>query len=47
MATKQRDPDIDGWISDRDAQENFNDSFRNCKIINHNDEFKFLPSFNI
>jgi len=35
MATKQRDPDIDGWISDRDAQENFNDSFRNRKIINH------------
>jgi len=35
MATKQRDPNIDGWISDHDAQENFNDSFRNRKIINH------------
>ena len=35
MATKQRDPDIDGWISDRDAQEHFNESFRNRKIINH------------
>jgi len=24
MATKQRDPNIDGWISDPEAQENFN-----------------------
>jgi len=35
MATKQRDPDIDGWISDSAAQEHFNESFRNRKIINH------------
>jgi len=35
MATKQQDPDIDGWISDCDAQEHFNESFRNRKIINH------------
>ncbi|QCE03633.1 hypothetical protein DEO72_LG8g1658 [Vigna unguiculata] len=35
MTTKQRDPNIDGWISDREAQENFNGSFRNRKIINH------------
>ena len=35
MAIKRRDPDIDGWISDPKAQENFNSSFRNHKIINH------------
>jgi len=35
MATKQRDLDIDGWISDPKAPKNFNSSFRNRKIINH------------
>jgi len=35
MATKQRDLDIDGWISDPEAPKNFNSSFRNRKIINH------------
>ena len=35
MATKQRDPNIDGWISDPEAQENFNGSFQSRKIINH------------
>ncbi|QCD79145.1 hypothetical protein DEO72_LG1g2784 [Vigna unguiculata] len=35
VATKQRDPDIDGWISDLEAQDNFGRSFRNRKIINH------------
>ncbi|QCE03458.1 hypothetical protein DEO72_LG8g1482 [Vigna unguiculata] len=35
MTTKQRDPNIDGWISDPEAQENFNGSFRSRKIINH------------
>jgi len=35
MATKQQDPDIDGWISDPKAQDNFSSSFRNRKIINH------------
>ncbi|QCD99321.1 hypothetical protein DEO72_LG7g602 [Vigna unguiculata] len=43
VATKQRDSDIDGWISDPEAQDTFVRSFRNCKIINH--KYADLPFF--
>jgi len=33
VATKQCDPDIDGWISDPEAQDNFSSSFRNHKHV--------------
>ncbi|QCD79109.1 hypothetical protein DEO72_LG1g2748 [Vigna unguiculata] len=43
VATKQRDPDIDGWINDPEARDNFGHSFCNPKIINH--KYVELPFF--